>query len=137
MLHFEAVFICPIGHSPFGNIAILHQWEIPHRLRITHLEDRKLIINESYFIYVGADDPKAFMTFPALTLWRLHCESIRSAVSVQSPQSLCGVSIGRGFAMLCDSTRTLRKLYGDCAETALRITRSRSRQSVRAVFASS
>ena len=26
--------------------------------------------------------------------------------------------------MLCDSTKTQRKLYGDCAETSLRIIRS-------------
>ena len=40
--------------------------------------------------------------------------------------------------MLCDSTKTPRRLYGDCAETALRIdsqwSRSQIRQSMRAAL---
>ena len=29
--------------------------------------------------------------------------------------------IRKGFAMLCDFTETLRRLYGDCPEPALRL----------------
>ena len=38
VLNYEAVFFCATGHSPLGNSAISHLWEIPLRLRTTVLD---------------------------------------------------------------------------------------------------
>ena len=38
--------------------------------------------------------------------------------AVHSQRSLRGVSIHKGFAMLCAFTEIPGRLYGDCAETA-------------------
>ena len=50
-----------------------------------------------------------YQLYAAVTLWRLHFESIRNAVSVLFQRSL-RVSNCRGFAILYDSTETLRIL---------------------------
>ena len=62
----------------------------------------KIVPNPSY--------AKIPFFFAALTLWRLHCESICSEVSAQSTKSLRRVSICRGLAMLCDSTETALRI---------------------------
>ena len=41
----------------------------------------------------------------------------------------------RGFAMLCDFTETPRRLYGDCAETMLRLNCELIRSGVAIKFA--
>ena len=60
------------------------------------------------------------------------CASTANQFAVQSQRSLRGVTIRRGFAMLCAFTEIPQRLYGDCAETTLRIdsqcSRSQSRQ---------
>ena len=71
---------------------------------------------------------------PLSYLGDFNFDSTANQLAVQSKRSLRGVSIRRGFAMLCAFTEIPRRLYGDCTETVLRIIRSGAVVKVAKVF---
>ena len=54
-----------------------------------------------------------------LSLFGDLADSTVNQFAVHSQESLHGVSIHKGFAMLCDSTATPQTLYEHCTETPL------------------
>ena len=66
---------------------------------------------------------KGILTFKHMPLsyfGDFDCNSTENQFAVQSQSSLRGVSVCRGIAMLCAFTEIPRRLYGDCAGTAIR-----------------
>ena len=75
-----------------------------------------------------------FKHMPLSYLGDFNFNSTANQLAVQSKRSLRGVSIRRGFAMLCAFTENPRRLYGDCTETVLRMIRSGAVVKVAKVF---